>query len=86
MLSKGDFERTFSQMSTARCLELFCLEKKDINTIVSVIGWPSNKNETTRNKYKVFALLVYCVLLWRIATVGRWLDAEDMFSKHRFQL
>ena len=54
--------------------------------LVAVMGWPSSRTCTRRNRYSCNPLIATCVILRRLAAPARWSDLEELFGKHASQL
>lgn len=81
-----DFTFNFNRFSESECLLYFRFCKEDIERLVSVFGWPSEKTRTSRGRYCVTPILSVCIILRLLASPCRWGDIEELFGKHGPQL
>lgn len=64
----------------------FRINKRELGTLVEVVGWPTDRTSTKRNGYSTCPTLSTLILLRRLASPCRWLDLVYVFFKHPSQL
>lgn len=62
-------------------MKLFRFENIHLAEIVDILEWTIDKTCTIRNQYHVTKTLIFCVVLWRLDTISRWIESANIFGK-----
>ena len=85
-IAATDFLFNFNRLGDREALQNFRFRVEDIKKLVPILGWPSSKSHTTRNRYSADPIISTCIILRRMAVSDRWEDLAYIFGKHPSQM
>ena len=85
-IAATDFWFHFNRFGDREASQNFRFRVEDIKKLVPIIGWPSSKSHTTRNRYSADPTIATCIILRRMAVPDRCEGLAYLFGKHPSQM